>query len=86
MPKCLLQKNWYFSARMVNGRLVGAYLRNQTILHGREVKDAMKRWGTCELASMHTSCKKTVKFDVVHCKKNSALCNNEVFDVSPFTE
>ena len=35
------------------------YLRNQTILHGSEVKDAMKRRGTCE--SKHANLKKTVK-------------------------
>ena len=54
-----------------NGKreIVGAYLRNQTILHGREVKDGMKRLGTCE--RYHAHLKKTVKCDVVHCKKSS---------------
>ena len=39
-----------------NGKweVVGAYLRNQTILHGREVKDAMKRRERAN-TSMHTS-------------------------------
>ena len=63
--------------------VVGAYLRNQTILHGREVKDAMKRWGTCE--RKHAHLKKTVKFDVVHCKKNnralSAIMNFITFQL-----
>ena len=38
-----------------NGKreMVGAYLRNQTILHGREVKDAIKRRGTCERKHAH---------------------------------
>ncbi len=42
-----------------NGKreMVGAYLRNQTILNGREVKDAMKRRERAN-ASIHTS-KKT---------------------------
>ena len=68
-----------------NGKreMVGAYLRNQTILHGREVKDAMKRRGTCE--RKHAHLKKTVKFDVVHCKKNnralSAIMNFITFQL-----
>ena len=38
-----------------NGKreMLEAYLRNQTILHGREVKDAMKRRGTCERKHTH---------------------------------
>ena len=68
-----------------NGKreMLGAYLRNQTILHGREVKDAMKRRGTCE--RKHAHLKKTVKFDVVHCKKNnralSAIMNFITFQL-----
>ena len=38
-----------------NGKreMLVAYLRNQTILHGREVKDSMKRRGTCERKHAH---------------------------------
>ena len=44
-----------------NGKreMVGAYLRNQTILHGREVKDAMKRRERAN-ASIHTSKKRQI--------------------------
>ena len=58
-------------------------VRNQIILHGREVKDAMKRRGTCE--RKHAYLKKTVKFDVMHCKKNnralSAIMNFITFQL-----
>lgn len=45
-----------------------ADFRNQTIMH-LEGEKGVKRRATCERKYAHL--KKTVKFDAVHCKKNS---------------
>ena len=59
-----------------NGKreMIGAYLRNQTILHRREVKDAMKRRERANVSNAHL--KKTVKFGcgALQEKQNCALC------------
>ena len=45
-------------------------------MHGEKVKEGMIRRAACECKHAHI--KKTVKFDVVHCKKNSRFLSSMI--------
>lgn len=66
-PKMSQTEKLKFLCKNAKRDMVGSYLRNQTIMHVEEVKDAMKRRASCE--HKHAPLKKTEKFDMVHCKK-----------------
>lgn len=64
-----LTQNSHLSEKNAKLDIVGAYLKNQTIIRLEEVKEDMKRRATCK----HTHLKKTLQSDVVHYNKNSRV-------------